>query len=102
MSAVEPFAYEVSESIRTYAMTFPESSEGSSCVNRAFKTAGKNFVFLGEKEALCTLRLKLAAGWTKVEFDPDDPPSACELEAWIAESFELLAPKRVLSAYRNG
>ncbi len=101
MGTIEPFRYEVSESIRSLAMTFPESSEGTSCVNRAFKTAGKNFVFLGEKEGLCTLRLKLAAGWTKVEFDPDDPPNTGELEAWVTESFELLAPKRVLSSYRS-
>ncbi len=67
----------------------------SSCVNRAFSAGGKNFVFLGEKDDLCTLRLKRAGGWEKIEFDPSSPPPASDLEAWVDESFTLLAPKRV-------
>ena len=89
------FRYGVSEAIRRHAMTFPEATEGSSCVNRAFSAGGKNFVFLGEKDDLCTLRLKRAGGWEKIEFDPSSPPPASDLEAWVDESFTLLAPKRV-------
>lgn len=95
VSEPEDFRYEISSVIRDLAMTFPEASEGTSCVNRAFKSAGKNFVFLGEKDDLCILRLKLADGWAKIEFDPADPPAADQLRSWIDESFMLLAPKRL-------
>lgn len=95
MGDAEEFRFQVSEAIRSHAMTFPESTEGSSCVNRAFKAAGKNFVFLGEKDELCILRLKLADGWAKIEFDPADPPAMEQIHAWIDESFLLLAPKRL-------
>ena len=111
-SPPETFENQVSASIRELAMRFPESSEGTSCVNRAFKAGGKNFVFLGEKGAL---RLKLDAsvpelversesddryevgthGWTKVIFDAADAPAFEDLERWITESFLLLAPKKV-------
>lgn len=112
----EQFRYAISETIRNHAMTFPETTEGSSCVNRAFKAGGKNFVFLGEKDDECNIRLKLAAsvpeiaklaksdgerwqtgkgGWTLLRFPPDDPPPSADLERWITESFMLLAPKKV-------
>ena len=112
----EEFRHEISETIRSHALTFPETVEGSSCVNRAFKAGGKNFVFLGEKDDECNIRLKLAAsigeleelakddpdrwqvgkgGWAMIRFDPEQPPPVDDLERWITESFFLLAPKRV-------
>lgn len=111
----ETFENQVSVSIRDFAMSFPETSEGTSCVNRAFKAGKKNFVFLGEKGTQCTLRLKLGDsvaeliersesddrfevgthGWTKIVFDADQAPSSKDLEHWITESFLLLAPKKV-------
>ena len=91
-----PFRHELSETIRRIALRYPETEEGSSCVNRAFKAGGKNFVFLGEKDDVCKMRLKLEdGGWTLLEFSPDDPPPVADLERWIDESFRLLAPKRV-------
>lgn len=114
-TAPETFESKVCTSIRDFAMTFPEATEGVSCVNRAFKAGGKNFVFLGEKDAICTLRLKLDAsvpeiekrgateagyevgsgGWTKIVFDAKKPPAIGDLRVWITESFRLLAPKKV-------
>ena len=94
-AATEPFENPVCEQIRDFAMTFPEAAEGSSCVNRAFSAGGKNFVFLGEKGADCTLRLKLADGWQKIEFDAADAPESKQIESWITESFLLLAPKKI-------
>jgi len=117
MSASEPFQHRISAKIRDHAMTFPETAEGTSCVNRAFKAGGKNFLFLGEKEDECKMRLKLGdsiaemnalnkkapdrfgvgtGGWTLVRFPPDDPPPLKDLKRWITESFYLLAPKKVL------
>ncbi|MEM7321802.1 MAG: MmcQ/YjbR family DNA-binding protein [Actinomycetota bacterium] len=114
--APEQFQYALSEQIRSHALTFPETEEGTSCVNRAFKAGGKNFVFLGEKDQETNIRLKLDAsipeiqeraaeqdrtwdvgkgGWAMLRFDPEDPPPAADLERWITESFLLLAPKKV-------
>lgn len=95
MGDIEAFRYAISEAIRNHAMTFPEAAEGTSCVNRAFNAGGKNFVFLGEKDDLCIVRLKLADGWKKIEFDPADPPTIEQLRSWIDESFMMLAPKRL-------
>lgn len=95
--AAPPFEHDVSESIRARAMSLPEAVEGSSCVNRAFSAGGKNFVFYGEKDLTCTLRLKRAEGWTKVVFSPHDAPPQDDLEAWITESYRLLAPKRLVA-----
>lgn len=116
MAETEEFQHAVSKTIRTHAMTFPQAEEGSSCVNRAFKAGGKNFLFLGEKDDHCLLRLKLDSsipevsklakgdperwqvgthGWTALRFPPDDPPAADDLERWITESFLLLVPEKV-------
>jgi len=94
----------------------PETIEGASCVNRAFKAGGKNFVFLGEKDGQCTVRLKLSdsvpeiealaetdpdhwqvgkAGWALFSFPPNSAPPISDLQRWITESFHLLAPKKV-------
>lgn len=117
--APEQFENAVCDTIRDYAMTFPQTTEGTSCVNRAFKAAGKNFVFLGEKGSTCTLRLKLddsiaqieersstddgyevgAGGWTKIVFDADSAPADDDLKTWVRESFLLLAPKKALADY---
>lgn len=119
----EQFRYALSEQIRNHAMSFPETEEGTSCVNRAFKAGGKNFVFLGEKDDECNMRLKLDAsipeirerakgeerqwdvgkgGWTMLRLDPDSPPPAEDLERWITESFLLLAPKKVSKLLDQG
>ncbi|MGH1489893.1 MAG: hypothetical protein ACRBK7_10955 [Acidimicrobiales bacterium] len=118
MSEPEPFEYAVSDQIRTYALTFPETTEGSSCVNRAFKAGSKNFVFLGEKPGQCSVRLKLdtsideiaekaeddpeswqvgKGGWALFTFSPEHAPAAVDLERWINESFHLLAPKKIIA-----
>ena len=113
--APEQFQHKVCDTIRDFAMTFPETTEGTSCVNRAFKAGGKNFVFLGEKGDQITMRLKLDAsipeietraksddgyevgtgGWTKLVFDASAAPKTKDLKTWITESFLLLAPKKV-------
>lgn len=118
MSDVEAFEHRISEKIRDHALTFPDTIEGSSCVNRAFKAGGKNFAFLGEKPGECNIRLKLDAsipeieerskddpdawqvgtgGWTLIRFSPKSPPPVADLRRWITESFHLLAPKKVIA-----
>ena len=116
----ETFDYAISEKIRSHALTFPQTVEGSSCVNRAFKAGGKNFAFLGEKDDECRLRLKLDAsisdleqravsdperwqvgkgGWVLVKFPPSDAPKIADLRRWITESFRLLAPKKIVAEF---
>ena len=120
--APETFSYEISDTIRQMALALPDTTEGTSCVNRAFKAGSKNFAFLGEKDDECGLRLKLDAsiedlttlaktdpdryqvgkgGWTMVKFAPDDAPDEADLEAWIMESFQLLAPKKIVAKLDN-
>lgn len=114
--APEDFQHGISRTIRDHALTLPETTEGTSCVNRAFKVGSKNFAFLGEKDGECNLRLKLGPsipdvqslserhpasfevgkfGWTMLRFPPDDPPPVEDLERWITESFALFASARV-------
>jgi len=114
-SGPEQFEHKICDTIRAFAMTFPETTEGTSCVNRAFKAGGKNFVFLGEQGDQITMRLKLDAsvpeiedrsktddgyevgtgGWTKFVFAASKAPKVADLKIWITESFLLLAPKKV-------
>ena len=114
--APETFQYQVSQAIREIAMALPDASEGTSCVNRAFKAGGKNFAFVGEKDEGTGLRLKLGesiaevqvlaesdpdryqvgkGGWSMLRFPLDHEPSLDELNRWVTESFRLLVPKKI-------
>ena len=112
---MERFAYDISERLRAVALALPETSEGTSSVNRAFKVRKKNFLFVGEKDDQVRVMVKLAAsldrarqladprigvgktGWVTVNFAPGDPPDPAMLDAWVLESFRALAPKTVVA-----
>ena len=111
---MEQFSQPISEHLRAYALALPETSEGTSCVNRAFKVRKKNFLFVGEKAAQVRVMLKLDAslaeaqamadprisvgktGWVTLQFAPDDVPDESLLSAWVVESFRALGPKSVV------
>lgn len=115
---MESFAFEMTQTLRDFALAYPEVSEGASCVNRAFKARKKNFVFLGEKPNLIRVMVKLGpsldeanalaetddtlsvgtAGWTTLLFAPDQGPPVERLQRWIDESYRLLAPKTLVRA----
>lgn len=113
---MDAFEYPTSIALREVALALPEVSEGTSCVNRAFKVRKKNFLFLGEKEGTIRIMVKLvdsyddaagrddprvsagSAGWVTLRFSPDDPLDDELLAAWTCESFRALAPKTVLKA----
>ena len=113
----EQFTNPVTLALRDHAMGFPETSEGASCVNRAFKVRKKNFLFVGEKaDGACKVMLKLGpsldeateradadprfevggAGWATVRFGADDLPDIELLEGWVDESYRLMAPKSLV------
>jgi hypothetical protein len=100
--------------LRQSALSLPQTSEGSSCVNRAFKVGSKNFLFAGEKdgqvkimlrlfdsvaqaEALDDQRIKVGKfGWVTIRFAADDPPDSGLVEQWVLESYRGFAPKKIL------
>lgn len=85
-------------------MALPETREGSSCVNRAFKVRKKSFLFVGEKGGQVRVMVELkesldtarelgdprvgvgGIGWVTMNFDPEDPPVPEPLEGWVLES----------------
>ncbi len=113
---METFRYPLSQELRAAALALPETSEGTSCVNRAFKVRKKNFLFVGEKEAQIKVMLKLSDsmeeaeelaardprvslgkfGWLTLLFAPDDALDSALLRGWVVESFRTLAPKTVV------
>lgn len=113
---MDAFLHPTSQRLRAVALSLPETAEGTSCVNRAFKVRKKNFLFLGEKDGEVRLMAKLVeslpdvqaladprvdvgrTGWVTARFDPEDPPDVGMLERWVVESFRALAPKAVVRA----
>lgn len=115
--AEEEFAAQIAREIRAFALAYPETTEGQSCVNRAFKVRKKNFAFLGEKDGDLKLMLKLAAsadevsslaqaqpdtyqigsiGWATLRFSAENHPPVESLRRWVDESYRLFAPKKLL------
>ena len=117
---MDQFAHPIAQQLREQALGLPETSEGTSCVNRAFKVRKKNFLFLGEKPGQVRVMLRLResvaeardiddarfsvgnTGWVTVLFPPESPPDVALLGRWLRESYCTLAPKtlarQVLSA----
>ena len=113
---MEAFVHPTSIRLRSLATGLPETTEGTSCVNRAFKVRKKNFLFLGEKGDAIRVMVKLThslsdaaalsdprvevgkTGWVTCRFTADAPLPDDLLEAWVMESFRALAPKTVVAA----
>ncbi len=111
---METFEQPICELLRARALELPETSEGASCVNRAFKARKKNFLFVGEKpdqvrvmvklgpsleaaKALADPRVEIGGtGWVTIRFAPAEPLDAELLSSWLIESYRLLAPKTLV------
>ena len=110
---MEQFHHAICQSLREAALRLPETSEGTSCVNRAFKVRKKNFLFIGEKPGWLRVMLKLTesldearamddrvdvgkTGWVTLRFEPTNAIDEELLFRWIVESFRALAPKAVV------
>ena len=108
---MEGFTQPICEQLRATAMALPEVTEGTSCVNRAFKVRGKTFMYLGEKPELIKLMVRLKPsleaarelggprvevgkiGWVTVRWGPGEELDVGLLEGWVRESFVALGPK---------
>lgn len=108
--------------LRERALALPEVSEGSSCVNRAFKARKKNFLFLGEKTDEIRIMVKLGPslpaaetradddprisvgkhGWLTLRFAPETPLPLDLLGGWVEESYRLLAPRTLVRQLDGG
>jgi|SRR5579885_503598 len=107
------------QKLRDFALEFPEAEEGISCEGtavetRTVKAGNKAFVFLGAKQTRLKLSKSLAQagkletkepkrykvganGWVTVTYDSENPVDVELLQKWITESFQLLAPKRLIN-----
>ena len=104
---MDEFKHKVLKALRAHALKFDDVTEGTSCVNRAFKKGKKNFLFLGEKTDNCRVMFKLKdsidevasmddprvgagkTGWVTVNFAPDDALPLRTLKKWVKESYAL-------------
>lgn len=114
VSYMENFTHALCERLRRVALDLPEVTEGTSCVNRAFKVRKKNFVFVGEPADGIRIMVKLsssleaakamsdprvdvgATGWVTIRFRPEEPLDQDLLGAWVLESYRSLAPKTLV------
>jgi predicted DNA-binding protein (MmcQ/YjbR family) len=107
------------EDLRNFALQFPETREDHPWGESAIKVRGKTFVFLGCSEERLGMSVKLPqsrefaleypftkptqyglgkSGWVTASFVAKEKPPRDILEAWIAESFRAIAPKKLANA----
>lgn len=106
-----------SDELRRFALTLPETDEGTSCNKSAFRARKKAFLYLGIKDDSFNMMLKIgpssadaerlqkespdcygvgSGGWVKVEFTTAQTPPIGMLKAWIEESYRLLVHKQLV------
>ena len=112
--------------LRAFVQTLPGASEDLPWGERVAKVGKKVFVFNlargGDKESHGPpgMAIKLGpshaavakrsfasptgyglgkSGWLTLRFDLDESPTVAELEAWIEESYRLIAPKKLLAQF---
>ncbi|HSK94663.1 MAG TPA: MmcQ/YjbR family DNA-binding protein [Candidatus Angelobacter sp.] len=106
----------LADSIRDYAASLPEAWEDHPWGERVFKVGRKVFVFLGglEDRGLVTVKLRDSldeatafewvqparygldrGGWVTCALPGDAPLDM--VTSWIAESYRLVAPKRLIA-----
>jgi predicted DNA-binding protein (MmcQ/YjbR family) len=102
--------------LRDHALSRPEATEAFPWGSRAFKVAGKAFVFLSHADGLTSIGTKLPQshpqalraafaspthyglgrhGWVTCEFRAGDKVPLERLFAYIDESYRAVAPKRL-------
>jgi hypothetical protein len=117
---MEKFEHSISRALRDFALALPETEEGTSCVNRAFRARKKNFLFVGEKgdhvrvmvrlgpsaeqvAALADPRVDVGKhGWVTINCAAADAPDMELLLQWVTESYRILAPKALVKQLDAG
>jgi predicted DNA-binding protein (MmcQ/YjbR family) len=103
--------------LRKWALAYPEAYEEFPWGHSAIKVKGKAFMFMGHFEGVLSMSVKLPfsnsaalslpfasptsyglgkSGWVTAKFSRDDKVPLDLLESWIEESFQAIAPKRLL------
>ena len=110
------------ESLRSFALGFPSTTEEFPWGERALKVSGKVFVFLyaGPDALKLTVKLKEhhaealsypevrptgynlgKSGWVTASFPHNAEIPMAMIQGWITESWELVAPRRLVKARQN-
>ena len=105
------------EALRRYALGFPETREDKPWGESAIKVKGKTFLFMRYEDGELGLSVKLpkshlyaldnrfaaptgyglgASGWVTASFAGKAKPPVDLLKGWIEESYEAVAPKKLL------
>ncbi len=113
-----PAQTQATDTLRRFAMRYPEVEETTSCNRAAFRARKKNFFFVGPAAGAYSAMFRLGpsideavalserdpdtygvgkTGWVTVKFDPEVGPPIETLERWLDESFRVLMPKKLLA-----
>ncbi len=109
--------------LQQFALGFPEAVEEAPWGHRAIKVRGKTFVFLAATAEGLSLSVKLPdsgdealelayceptgyglgkSGWVSAQFGVRQKPPLEVVQAWIAESYRTIAPKRLVKQLDAG
>lgn len=109
------------ESLRRYALSFPETIEDFPWGHSAMKVRGKAFVFLSLHDDEVSMSVKLPKsrdiavelpfteptryglgkhGWVTAHLRLKDKPPLDLLKAWIDESYRAIAPKKLVATLK--
>jgi predicted DNA-binding protein (MmcQ/YjbR family) len=107
--------------LRARALAFPEATEDFPWGERAIKVRGKTFLFLRAEGKVVSFSAKLPhsaaealelpfteptgyglgrSGWVTAKVDAGRDAPVATFEAWLAESYRAVAPKRLAAALR--
>jgi predicted DNA-binding protein (MmcQ/YjbR family) len=116
MSRTKPTLDAIAAELRAHALAYPETREDFPWGESAFKVRGKVFVFMSLQDHILRLSLKLPhsrefaleypfteptgyglgkSGWVTASFPRASAIPIDVLQAWIAESYRAIAPKRL-------
>jgi predicted DNA-binding protein (MmcQ/YjbR family) len=106
------------ETLRAYAMAYPEAHEDKPWGESAIKVRGKTFLFMRADENELSLSAKLPesstaalmlpfaeptgyglgkSGWVTARFAASDDLPLAMLNEWIDESYRAIAPKKLVA-----
>ena len=109
--------------LRAYGLGLPEATEDHPWGHSALKVRGKTFVWLDKSEGALSLTVKLPvsrdfalvfdfaepagyglgrSGWISCRFAKDEAADLDLMKRWIAESYRVVAPKKLGAALPEG